>query len=486
MKKMNLMTNRFDSISPLDYRYYGDNEDFFNRLHPYASEAANIRYLLRVELALVKTLVKWGVCSSEVLREVEKACEKITPEEVYKEEHRVYHNIRALVNCIRERITPESRPYVHLFATSADIMDTAAALRFKELTQEVMLPELMELEKQLIKIARQHSHQIQMGRTHGQHAVPTTYGYTIALFVSRIGSRIKAINTAADNLRGKLSGAVGAFNALSLYTKEPTHFERDFLEELGLKPSDTSVSSQIVEPEPIADLAYAVVSCFSVLGNLADDMRNLIRTEIGEIIDSYDKEEVGSSTMPHKMNPKNFENVKSFWKEFMPRIVTIFMDQISEHQRDLTNSASSRFLPELFTGFVYAVTRMTDALRKIDTNSSQMKSNVDMSKDLVAAEPLYIVLALQGYPDAYDVVRTLSREARATGAKLLDLAMKYEDLSKYLDRLPEEQKRLLADPALYIGDAPARTIATCDYWERVCKSIDRSLRAGVHLKDAAA
>jgi adenylosuccinate lyase len=480
--------SRFDAISPLDYRYYGDNPEFFKRLQPYVSEAANIRYLLRVELALVKTLAKWGVCSDEVAKEVEAACEKITPGQVYDEERRVQHNIRALVNCIRENISPESRPYVHLFATSSDIMDTAAALRYKELIRDVVLDDLFALEKKLIEIAKKHSNQVQMGRTHGQHAVPTTFGYTMALFVSRIGSRIQTINTAHENLRGKLSGAVGAFNALSLYVKEPSKFERDFLKELGLKPSDTSVSSQIIEPEPVTDLAYAVVSCFSVLANLADDMRNLIRSEIGEIVDIYHAEEVGSSTMPHKMNPKNFENVKSFWKEFMPRMFTVFMDQISEHQRDLTNSASSRFLPELFTGFSYATTRMTDALSKIETNPTAMESNMNKGKDLVAAEPLYILLALQGYPDAYDVVRTLSRKSRATGAKLIDLAMENDELAGYLKTISEDHKRILADPTLYIGDAPGRTLATCEYWERVCKSIEKALRSegSAHLKNAAA
>jgi adenylosuccinate lyase len=181
--------------------------------------------------------------------------------------------------------------------------------------------------------------------------------------------------------------------------------------------------------------------------------------------------------MPHKMNPKNFENVKSLWKEFMPRMITVFMDQISEHQRDLTNSASGRFLPELFTGFCYAVNRMVDALGKIETDTARMRENLEQSKDQVVAEPLYIVLALQGYPDAYDVVRSLSRESRRTGIKLIDLAWQHGELSSYLERLPEEHKVILADPIRYIGDAPARTIATCEYWEMMCDSIRSRLAA---------
>lgn len=469
--------NRFDTISPLDYRYYGDNPEFFTRLRPYVSEAAYIHYLLEVELALVKMLAKWGVCPSSLIHEVERACQEITPEEVYEEERRVRHNIRALVNCIRKRVKPEYRSYIHLFATSADIMDTASALRYKELIRDVILPDLIKLENLLIKLAKTYSNQTQIGRTHGQHAVFTTFGYAMALYVSRLGSRIEAINTAHRNLRGMFSGAVGAFNALALYTDDPALFERELLAVLDLKPSETSASSQIVEPESVTDLTYTLVSCFSVLANLADDMRNLVRNEIGEIIDKYHDDHVGSSTMPHKMNPKNFENVKSLWKEFMPRMVTVFMDQVSEHQRDLTNSASGRFVPELFTGFCYAVNRMHSAMEEIEVNPVKMAENVETSKHQIVAEPLYIMLALQGHPNAYDIVMQLSRQSRRTGDRLIDLVWAQPELLPYLERLSPEHKEILTDPSKYIGDAPNRTTATCDYWEMRCDSIGSQLVA---------
>src|SRR5436190_222770 len=196
----------FDSISPIDYRYYGDSPDFFARLQPYVSERANIDYLLRVEVALVKLLAKWRVCP-------------------------------------------------------ADVVDSAAALRYKELVRDVLLPDLIELENRLIALAKTFAGQAQIGRTHGQHAVPTTFGYAMALYVSRVGSRIEAIDLAHRNLRGKFSGAVGAFNALSLfYPDDPAILESELLESLGLKPVEPSVSSQIVEPESLTDLVYSVIS----------------------------------------------------------------------------------------------------------------------------------------------------------------------------------------------------------------------------------
>lgn len=470
--------NRFDTVSPLDYRYYGDTPAFFARLQPYVSESGYVRYLLRVEVALARALARWGVCPPGVAEEIETASRQVAPEEVYEEEQRVQHNIRALVNCVRRRVSPEARPYVHLFATSFDMMDTASALRYKELVRDVLLPDLIALERRLIEFARANAGQPQIGRTHGQHAVPTTFGYAIALYVSRIGTRIQAIDQAHRNLRGKFSGAVGAFNAISLLpSKDPAACEVELLAELGLKPSDTSVSSQIVEPEYLTDLAYAVTSCFSVLANLADDVRNLVRSEIGELVQIYADAQVGSSTMPHKMNPKDFENVKSLWKEFMPRMITVFTDQISEHQRDLTNSASARFLPELFTGFCYAVLRMREALERVRPNPARMKELLDEARPHFVAEPLYIMLALQGLPDAYDAVMRLSREARRTGTPLLELARRDQRLAAALDRLPGEHKEILGDPARYVGDAPRRTIATCEHWQAVCDSLDRRLAA---------
>jgi len=468
--------NRFDSISPLDFRYYGEPA-FFRRVQPYMSETAYIRYLLRFELTLVRMLAKWGICPHDVPGQVEAACRQITPEEVYDEEKRVHHNIRALVNCIRKRIPESSRPYVHLFATSADVMDSATALRFKEFVQDVLLPDLINLEMTLIGLARQNAETKQIGRTHGQHAVPTTFGYAMALFVSRIGSRIEAIDRASRNLRGKFSGAVGAFNALSLYSDDPSLYERELLAALDLQPSDTSTSSQIVEPESLTDLVYTITSCFSVLANIADDLRHLIRTEIGEVLDKYEDLEVGSSTMPHKMNPKNFENVKSLWKEFMPRMMTVFMDQVSEHQRDLTNSASARFLPELFTGFAYAIYRLSDALKKITVNLPRIETHLELSKDLVVAEPLYIVLALQGVPDAYDTIMRLSREARRTDTKIIDLARREPELSRILEGIPKRQADILNDPGSYVGDAANRTRATCEHWELACDLLSRNLAA---------
>src|SRR5207253_8166258 len=242
--------NPFDAASPFDARYYFADPAFFARLHPYVAESAQIRCLARVEAALAETLADAGVCPPTAAAEIAAACALITPEEVYEEERRIQHNIRALVNCIAKRISTMARPFVHLFATSADIIDTARALCLVEVTRDVLLPDLTELMRRLIRMARAHADTPQMGRTHGQHAVPITFGFAVALYVSRLGQRLSAIGQAAGNLRGKFAGAVGAYNALALLAgADPLEIEAALMRKLGLVPPE--ISSQVPPPEYI-------------------------------------------------------------------------------------------------------------------------------------------------------------------------------------------------------------------------------------------
>ncbi len=375
----------FDCISPLDYRYYGRGKDF-EKMKKFLSENARIKYQARVEAALVKALSKQGICSKETAKEIGKASGQVSAEEVYAEEDRIKHDVRALANCIRKNVSDKAKPFVHFGATSYDIVDTSSALRYKEATEQIVLPALIDFEKTLIKIALREKATLQIGRTHGQHAEPITFGFAIAGYVSRLGSRIKEIERAKNNLSGKFSGAVGAYNASSLIVKDPIKLEKDIMEELGLKISKSS--TQIVEPETLVDLVHSMNSAFGVLANFADDMRQLQRSEINEIAEAFESQQVGSSTMPHKRNPINFENVKSFYKQFLPRSMTVYLDQISEHQRDLTNSASQRFVPEILAGLALSAKRLNRVCGNLVVDKEAMQKNFDLNAGMVSAEAI--------------------------------------------------------------------------------------------------
>ncbi|MDR0551114.1 MAG: adenylosuccinate lyase [Spirochaetaceae bacterium] len=409
----------FGNISPLDHRYSLSEKGVFDALVPYLSEEASILMCVKAEAALVLAHLKdRGKLTAEIRAVLERAAGSVRPEEVYAEEEKTRHNIRALVNVLKTKVPLEIAPLVHLGATSVDILDTSFACRIKRAALEVVLPLLTKMENQLCAIAEREAETPQVGRTHGQHAVPITVGFAFAEYVARAGKSIARIRELAADLRGKLAGAVGAYNATGMLTRDPEQLELYFLDEMGLLPSEHS--TQLVEPEHILRLLLEFNVCFGIIANLADDIRNLQRSEIGEAREGFSSTQVGSSTMPQKRNPWNSEHVKSLWKAFMPHVTTFFMDQISEHQRDLTNSASQRFVAEYITGFCMAAERMCAVLSSLSFDRENLLRNLGVNAPGTAggsgggipggilAEPAYILLAESGVSDAHEEIRKIT------------------------------------------------------------------------------
>ena len=454
----------FDCVSPLDYRYYGRKKKLVKELSEYFSENAKVSYQAMVEAEYAKVLASKKVIPRKAADSIVSAALRIRPEEVYREEDKIRHDVRALVNCIRDRLPDKDKPYVHLGLTSYDVVDTANALRFKDAVDNAILPRLRKLERVLIRVAMRERATVQIGRTHGQFAEPLTFGYALAEFVERLGERIEAIESAKNALNGKLSGAVGASNALSLVCNNPMEIEAMLMKRLGLVQSRHS--TQIAPREPMLDLAHAVVTTFGVLANLADDLRHLQRSEISEVYESFGKKQVGSSTMPQKRNPITFENIKSLWKEFMPRAFTLYMDQVSEHQRDLTNSASARFTQELFVAFIIAVERMEKAVSKLKVDRERMKENFENAKDGLVAEPLYILLAKHGHTYAHEKVRRLTLKAEKNNTTVLEEALKSRSLLPFFEKFTAREKKLLRNPEQYTGVSAKKTAKVCSHWKK--------------------
>ena len=428
----------FNNISPLDHRYSLSEEKLFNALVPWISEEASVRACVKAEIALIIAhLSVRGKLTSSLRADLVKAGESVEPDEVYAEEEKTRHNIRALVNVLKKKLEKAASlnsgaisadavsvsHLVHLGATSVDILDTAFAWRVRGVTRDVLLPELKKLELLLCGFAEKEAETPQVGRTHGQHAVPITVGFAMAEYVSRLGKSILEIERLEKNLKGKLAGAVGAYNATAMIVKDPEELERLYLAELGLEPSEHS--TQLVEPEYMLRLLLEFNTAFGIIANLADDLRNLQRSEIAELREGFAKEQVGSSTMPQKRNPWNSEHVKSLWKAFMPRVMTFFMDQISEHQRDLSNSASQRFIADYIAGFALAVSRMAGVIEGLGADRERLLANllgetgkassgtgtVGGISGGVLAEPAYILLAESGVSDAHEVIRKITLAA---------------------------------------------------------------------------
>ena len=468
----------FANISPLDHRYSLSDPELFEKLSSCLSEDASVRYCIRVETALLKSLLSRfapDAIRGKKAASIEEAAGAISPEEVYAEEEKTRHNIRALVNVLKRHLPEEVRPFVHLGATSADILDTAGSLRYRDAARRVILPLLLDLQDQLVRLARDEADTPQIGRTHGQHAVPLTFGFALAEYVSRLGKSIERISVCAGNLRGKLAGAVGAYNATSLLVEDPEVLERELLAELGLQASEHS--TQLVEPEYLLQLLLELNVAFGIIANLADDLRNLQRSEIAEVREGFASSQVGSSTMPQKRNPWNSEHVKSLWKAFCPRVVTFYMDQISEHQRDLTNSASSRFVADYFAGFASATARMGTVLRSLSVDRRRMGENLAKAGELVFSEPVYVLIALGGDPDAHERVRMATLAVEETGEKLTEVLSRDAAVWETLNRQLERSRGLSAE-AFFKDPANYRGIAA----ERAREIADRHAKASARLR----
>src|SRR5665213_2361027 len=298
MKPINLPqpspSPNYSSIDPLDGRYY-DPE-----IARYLSESSRIAYQAYVEAALARALAEFGVCTPEIAAQIEDATAKVTAEAVAEQEKTTKHDVKALVNVIKAGLPEEAKPYVHFGATSYDIVATAMSLQLRAAVNELVLPRLVALEKTLLELTKNYAETVQIGRTHGQHAVPITFGFAMAEYVSRLGSSISSLKVLSGKLKGKFSGAVGAYNALGLFVDDPVKFEKTVLGYLDLEPAP--YSTQIIPAENIIRLLDELAITAGIMANLSHDMRHLQRSEIAEIHESFEPGQTGSSTMAHKRN----------------------------------------------------------------------------------------------------------------------------------------------------------------------------------------
>ncbi len=467
--------NIFENISCIDHRYSLSEAEVFSGLSKYISEEASVRSCAKCEAALVKSHLKLrGKLTDEIAQTLDKVASEIDPAEVYAEEEKTKHNIRALVNVMKTKVSAEIGPLVHLGATSVDILDTALSCRMRDVTKNVVLPELKKLEKHLCAIADRDAEVPQVGRTHGQHAVPITFGWSIAEFVSRLGKSILRIEELSSQLVGKLAGPVGSYNGPSMIVKDPEELERVYVEFLGLSASE--YSNQLVEPEYLLCLLLEMNVAFGIIANLADDLRNLQRSEIGEVFEYFASTQVGSSTMPQKRNPWNSEHVKSLWKAMCPRVITFYMDQISEHQRDLTNSASQRFIADYVAGFSMAVARMNSVVSGLQADKETMSRNLENAggkvKGGVLAEPAYILLGEAGVNDGHEVIRKITLEAEQSGKTFFEVLKThketFEKITAQLEKLGvENPESFFEHPANYCGLAAKKSRRLAKKYEKL-------------------
>lgn len=449
----------FYAIDPLDGRYY-DKE-----ITRYLSESSRIAYQAYMEAALAQALAEAGICTPEVANAIEQAAANVKAQDVVREESITKHDIKALVNCIKNGVDDTAKPFVHFGATSYDIVASASALQLRDATQQVVIPRLRQLVKTLINLADEHAETKQIGRTHGQHAVPITFGFAIAEYVSRLGATVEALEDLSSQLVGKFSGAVGAYNAISIFVADPLEFEKSLLAKVGLLPAE--YSTQIAPPEPAVRLMAELTIAAGIMANLGHDMRHLQRSEIAEVQEKFEDGQTGSSTMAHKRNPWNFENVVSMSKQVIAQSVNANLNLTSEHQRDLTDSASARFYTVSLACVASMASRLNRIMSKIEVNAEAMARNLTLSGGAIAAEPLYLLFEKYGHTAAHEKSKALAHAALEVGKPLVETISADPEAAEYWQKFTEAEKQIIQSPEThYTGLATQKTKIITDIWKQ--------------------
>jgi adenylosuccinate lyase len=448
----------YSSIDPLDSRYYDP------LVAKYLSERSRIAFQAHIEAALAHALADAGICTSEIAEQIETAAAQVSAEAVYIEEQTTKHDIKAVVNCIKKQLPEAAQPYVHFGATSYDIISTASALQLRTTVQELILPRLRQLLQTLITLTKDHAETVQIGRTHGQHAVPITFGFAMAEYVSRLGENMQALDDLSKQLKGKFSGAVGAYNALSIFVDEPIDFEKNLLSKVGLQPAP--YATQIVPAEAVIRLMDELTISAGIMANLAHDMRHLQRTEIAEVRERFEPGQTGSSTMAHKRNPWNFENIISMSRQVTAQMLNANLNISSEHQRDLTDSASSRFYAVSIGCVASMLTRLNLVMGKLEVDTEHMQRNLHLTEGAIAAEPLYLLLEKYGHTAAHEASKSIAHAALEAHISLYEAANQDSTISSYWQQLTDQEREYIKNPeSAYTGLAAKKAMIIHDYWQ---------------------
>ncbi|WP_332898394.1 adenylosuccinate lyase [Haladaptatus sp. CMSO5] len=424
------------AVSPLDGRY----GRYTKPLAPYASEAALMRARVQVEVEYLIALADLDATPLEIAdtdRETLRALYKefdaddadiIKQLETtgYKEYTATNHDVKAVEYFIREGLPAslaDAGPWVHFGLTSEDVNNLAHRLLVKPAVKEILLPELYETRDVLIAMAREFRDLPMLARTHGQPATPTTFGKEMAVYAARLGRTIATIERASDEISGKLAGASGTYAAhhVAYPDVDWRAFSREFVTSLGL--DYTPLATQVNPCDDLAALFGAIRTANTVLIDLDRDMWLYISDRyLGqETVEG----ETGSSTMPHKVNPIDFENSEGNLSKANADLVFLG-DYIttSRLQRDLSDSTVKRNIGAAFAYCLIAYGKVQKGLSKVVPNEKVMREELDATPEIIG-EAVQTILRREGHEDAYERVKALSRGQRVT---LDDFRALFDDL----------------------------------------------------------
>lgn len=427
------------------------------------SEDSKIKRMIWVEMALLKALAKKGYLSYEEVDSVRKKALKITPARVKEIEEEIRHDIMALVKAISE--VSDCR-WIHFGATSNDIIDTATATQLRD-SILIFEEKIRKLALILCNMAIEYKGVVCLGRTHGQPALPTTYGFRFAVWASEMARHYIRLKQMKERLLvGKMSGAVGT---QASFGKDGFEIESEVMRLLNLKPA--IISTQVIPRDLYCEYLEFLANLATTLEKIALNIRILQRAEVAELMEKFETKQVGSSTMPHKRNPIDSENVCGLARVVRGFVEPQHQSAILWEERDLTNSSAERItLLEATILADHILTRLIKIISGIKIDLENVKRNLDAQKGLNLSEAVMIELTKRGVDrqEAHEILRRASMRAYANKSSLLEELIADKNVLKYLKK--EELSELLK-PENYLGTALERIEIVVD-WVR--KTVNES------------
>ncbi|NNF04272.1 MAG: adenylosuccinate lyase [Rhodothermales bacterium] len=391
------------------------------------SEQAQFESWLAVELAACAAWSEAGVIPEEDVNTLyEKASFDI--DRIHEIEKTTRHDVVAFTRAVSESLGDE-RKWIHYGLTSSDVVDTAWSVRLAK-ANELILEAIDALIDVLARRAREHRETLMMGRTHGVHAEPTTFGLKLALYYAEMKRNRDRFVRAADEMRvGKVSGSVGTFAHL------PTFIEKITCKRLGLKPDP--VSTQVLQRDRHAHYMAVLALVGATLEKMAVEVRGLQKSEVREVEEAFRKGQKGSSSMPHKRNPVGSENITGCARLLRGYMVTAYENVPLWHERDISHSSAERvILPDATTILHYALHRFTGIMDRLVVYPGNMRRNMQRTFGLYNSQRLLNKLIDKGLmrEDAYDLVQPLAMRAWELERSFRELVLASDEMSEHLTR----------------------------------------------------
>ena len=451
-------------VSPIDYGRYGNQEMIavFEEEHRHA-------LWLKIEATVAKMQAQLGLIPSEAADDIERTArpEIVTLSRTMEIESSTRHDVAALFESIAEKCKGEGARWVHFGLTSNDVKDTALALQLKH-AFETILPQVDQLCRSLADRAQETIDIVAVGRSHGQHAVPITYGLRFAVWLDEVLRHRQRLHEARGRVVvGKIAGATGSHAALG---KIGIELQKLVMQELGLVAP--IATTQIIQRDRVAESILALANLAASIEKFATDVRNLQRTEIGEVYEPFAKgTQVGSSAMPHKRNPVTCEKICGIARIVRSLATPALENVTSWEERDITHSSTERFIiPQAFILTDYLVREMSRVIKGLEIDFTAVQRNLQVSNESILSEYILTQLTKAGLksPTAHNILRDLSAKAVEQKTTLLDLVKTDEktretlhgaeiDIESYFDSIRESSKIIVEAALKRYEDSPYAT-----------------------------